>query len=110
MSATRFNYVTLDRAYEAKKSGTKFTTIKEIPLGKLKMYSLSPPYGGAPGYIFSYNQAAPTAKFVYNGNTYQFAGAVTDLDGETVDNAHYTNEVDGTCIVVTVAEGGPVSL
>lgn len=110
MSATRFNYVTLDRAYEAKKSGNQFNTIKEIPMCKLKMYSLNPPYGGVPGYIFSNNNAAPSVTLLYRGDRYQFAGAVTNLDGETVENAYYTTEVNGMCVVVTVGEGGKVAL
>ena len=110
MSATRFNYVTLDHAYEAKKAGNLFTTIKEIPLSALKMYSLNPPYGGAPGYIFSNSNVAPNVSLMYNGDRYQFAGTVTNLNGETVENAHYTNEVNGMCIVVTVAEGGKVAI
>lgn len=110
MSATRFNYVTLDSAYEAKKSGDRFNTVKKIPMSKLKMYSLNPPYGCVSGYIFSNNQTSPSVTLVYSGYEYQFLGVVTNLDGETVENAYYTNEVNGMCVVVTVAEGGKVSL
>lgn len=109
MSATRFNYVTLDRAYEATKSGNQFTTVEEIPLGKIKLISLNPPYGGVHGYIFSNNQTPPDASILYNGSTYYFRGAVTELDGETVENAYYAT-ANGAYVVVTVGEGGKVSL